>query len=227
MHLHPPCSDGCLQCTLLLGPGCSVFAPPTSRRSTDLARGHFLDPAAWRQSSSDRKMRNLTINSSYFWIKQRVCVLIRARAWWDMYVIAQRSASCGRNEVHRFERRRPAVGLKRLSAGSRDSLSQRGQWRATTERGAPAQLPRIFCTAPSTELRRFSRKKLAGGIKLTRAALSEKPRSSGCVPAREGLWGYQPTAPSHLEDPPSAPWDWRRPQTLRSGIQREPVSETD
>lgn len=136
-----------------------------------------------------------------------VCVLIRARAWWDMYVIAQRSASCGRNEVHRFERRRPAVGLKRLSAGSRDSLSQRGQWWATTERGAPAQLPRIFCTAPSTELRRFSRKRLAGGIKLTRAALSEKPRSSSCVPAREGLWGYQPTAPSHLEDPPSAPWD--------------------
>lgn len=221
MHLHPPCSDGCLQCsiacTLLLGPGCSVFAPPTSRRSTDLARGHFLDPAAQRQSSSDRKMCNLAINSWYFWIKQRVCVcvcahagvclLTKAQAWWDMYVIARRSANCGRNEVHRLERRRPAVGLKRLSAGSRDSLSQRGQWWATTERGAPAQLPRIFCTAASTELRRFSRKRHAGGIKLTRAALSEKPRSSGCVPAREGLWGYQPTAPSHLEDPPSAPWD--------------------
>lgn len=41
MHLNPPCSDGRLQrsiaCTLLLGPGCSIFVLPTGGRpSTDL-----------------------------------------------------------------------------------------------------------------------------------------------------------------------------------------------
>lgn len=62
-------------------------------------------------------------------------------------------------------------------------------------------------------------------VKRTRAAPWGKPRSWGCVPAHGGLWGCRPIAPSHPEDPPSALWDWRHPQTPPSESPHELESE--
>lgn len=147
----------------------------------------------------------------------------------NVHAIATELVSCGRSEVQRLER---CCGAPRLEAGSgsRDSLSQPGQWWVKGEQGAAAGPSCVYPLAPSTDWRGFNPgapEEPGPGIRLTRAALSERQRSSGCGPARAGPWGYQPTAPSPPEDPPSGRWDWRRPRTLRSRSQHEPESGKD